>query len=185
MSTFTRPESLILGIGRFVSTFSLIMMLLTLIIVVMRYGLKIGEFQLFGWPVSTIIINETVMFLHAMLFMLASTIALQQDQHVRVDVLYRKFSSRGKSLVNILGTLFLLFPMCGLILWTSWDYVSLSWQINEHSPEAQGLPYLYLLKSLIPLMSLLLIAQGGLEIIKHSRHLLGKREFPYANGGSP
>lgn len=177
-NTISTLETLTGIIGRVLSSFAVLIMLLTFIVVVMRYGFNTGELQLFGWRISSIAIDETVIYLHAALFLLASATTLKEDAHVRVDVFYRKFSSKNKSLVNIIGTLFLLFPMCAVILWTSFDYVKLSWQMNEHSQEAEGLPYLFILKGMIPAMAILLLFQGALEIAKHGLHLAGKAPFP-------
>ncbi|PIE41040.1 MAG: permease [Gammaproteobacteria bacterium] len=176
---FNTLESLTLVIGRTTAGFSLLIMLLTFMVVIMRYGFHSGELQIFGWSLSSIAIDETVIYLHAALFMLASAATLRDDAHVRVDVFYRKFSSKNKSLINILGTLLLLFPMCAVILWSSLDYVKLSWQINEHSQETEGLPYLFILKGLIPTMAVLLFMQGLIEISKHALHLAGKAPYPF------
>lgn len=174
----SRLEAFTLVIGRVTAGFSLLIMLFTFIVVIMRYGFNTGELNLLGWQISSITIDETVIYLHAALFMLASAATLSNDGHVRVDVFYRKFSNKNKSLVNIIGTLLLLFPMCAVILWTSYDYVKLSWQMNEHSQEAEGLPYLFVLKGMIPTMAVLLILQGILEVFKHGLHLLGRAPFP-------
>lgn len=171
-------ESVTFVIGRVAASFSLLIMLFTVVVVIMRYGFNTGELQIFGWAISSIAIDETVIYLHAALFMLASAATLRDDAHVRVDVFYRKFSNKIKSLVNIFGTLLLLYPMCAVILWSSLDYVKLSWQMNEHSQEAEGLPYLFLLKGMIPTMAILLFLQGFFEILKHGLHLLGKAPFP-------
>ena len=171
-------EAITLVTGRFTASFSTLIMLLTFAVVVMRYGFNTGELQIFGWRLSSIAIDETVIYLHAALFMLASAATLKDDAHVRVDVFYRKFSSKNKSLVNIFGTLALLFPLCAVILWTSLDYVKISWQMNEHSQEADGLPYLFILKGMIPAMAGLLILQGLFDIIRHGLYLMGKGPFP-------
>jgi TRAP-type mannitol/chloroaromatic compound transport system permease small subunit len=79
---------------------------------------------------------------------------------VRVDVLYRGLGERGRAVVNLAGTLVLLLPLCAYLVVESWAYVEVSWRIGERSREAGGLPMLYLLKSLIPLMAVLLALQG-------------------------
>jgi len=68
--------------------------------------------------------------------------------------------------VNLLGGLIFLLPTAGFIIWTSWDYVSISWQIRESSAELSGLPYVYLLKAAIILLAVLLVIQGIAEILK-------------------
>ena len=181
----SKLEAITLITGRVTASFSLLIMLFTFIVVIMRYGFNTGELQIFGWRLSSIAIDETVIYLHAALFMLASAATLRDDAHVRVDVFYRKFSSKNKSLVNILGTLLLLFPMCGVILWSSLDYVHISWKMNEHSQEAEGLPYLFILKGMIPAMAVLLTAQGLFEIAKHVQHLRGKAPFPGNQDDTP
>ncbi|MDX1694861.1 MAG: TRAP transporter small permease subunit [Ketobacteraceae bacterium] len=174
-------EAITLIIGRVTASFSLLIMLFTFIVVVMRYGFNTGELSFFGWRLSSIAIDETVIYLHAALFMLASAATFRDDAHVRVDVFYRKFSSKNKSLVNILGTLLLLYPMCAVILWSSLDYVKMSWQMNEHSQEAEGLPYLFILKGMIPAMAFLLILQGLFDILKHIQHIRGRGPYPGAH----
>ena len=75
--------------------------------------------------------------------------------------------------MNLFGTLFLLFPMCGFILYVSLDFVSFSWSIQERSSEAEGLPYLFLLKALIPTMAALLLLQGCTEVLRNIAILRG------------
>ncbi len=141
-------------IGRAVSWLALGMTLLVFLIAILRYGLNLG------W----IALQELVVYLHATLFMLASAWTFRQDGHVRVDLFYQRLGSRGKALVDLLGTLFLLLPMAGFILWTSLPYVEASWAIREGSREAGGLPFLYLLKSLIPSASGLLLLEGIVQL---------------------
>ena len=92
--------------------------------------------------------------------MLGAAYTLRFDGHVRVDIFYRDFSARHKALVDLLGSLFLLLPVCIFLLWSSWGYVASAWSLREGSGEAGGLPYVYLLKTLIPLSAFLLILQG-------------------------
>lgn len=155
------------ALGRLLATASMAIMALTFLVVVMRYGFSASGLSLGGFSISAIALQESVMYLHAILFMLASAFTLKHNGHVRVDVFYRNFSPRGKAWVDLIGTLFLLFPMCGFILYASLDFVAFSWQLQERSGEAEGLPYVYILKSLIPLMSVLLLAQGLIEVMRN------------------
>lgn len=136
--------------GRAVAWLTLLMVLLTFIIVVLRYGFDSG------W----IALQESVTWLHATVFMLGASYALKRDSHVRVDIFYQKFSSHGRALVNLLGSLLLLLPVCLFIFQASWDYVLEAWTIGENSAETGGLPALYLLKSLLLIMPSLLILQA-------------------------
>ena len=92
--------------------------------------------------------------------MLGAAYTLKADGHVRVDIFYRGFSARQKAWVNILGHIVFTLPVCGLIGWGSLDYVLDSWSAREASPEPGGLPFVFLLKTLIPVMALLLALQS-------------------------
>ena len=98
--------------------------------------------------------------------MLGAAVALQADQHVRVDIFYRRFSVRQQAWVNGLGHVVFTLPLCGLIGWGSWDYVIDSWAAKEVSPEPGGLPLVYLLKTLIPMMAVLLALQALTQIAR-------------------
>lgn len=162
------------ALGRLLATASIAIMAITFLVVVLRYGFNTSGLTIGGLRLSAIALQESVMYLHAILFMLASAYTLKHNAHVRVDVFYRRFNPRIRAWVDLLGTLVLLFPMAGFMLWSSLDFVAFSWQIQERSGEADGLPYIYLLKSLIPLMCGLLLAQGSIEALRNVAILSGK-----------
>ena len=137
-------------LGRSVSWLTVVMVLLTFTIVILRYGLNEG------W----IWLQESVTYLHAMVFMIAAAWTFQSDDHVRVDIYYRDRSDRDKAWVNLLGTLIFLLPFCIFLILIGWDYVLASWAVKEGSREAGGLPLVYLLKSLILLLPALLLIQS-------------------------
>jgi TRAP-type mannitol/chloroaromatic compound transport system permease small subunit len=130
-------------------------------VVLLRYALGIGSIWL----------GESVIYLHAALFMLASAWTLQGDGHVRVDVLYSKASPRTKAAIDLMGSLLLLLPFMAIILWFAVPYVSRSWSILERSREASGLPLVYVLKTLVPLFAILMGLQGISQAIRASRIL--------------
>jgi len=138
------------AIGRAVSWLTLAMVALTFTIVVLRYGLNQG------W----IWLQESVIYLHATVFMLAAAWAFQSDKHVRVDIFYRDHSPRHKAWVNLLGTLIFLLPFSIFLFIIGWEYVAASWAAMETSREAGGLPLVYLLKSLILVLPALLLVQS-------------------------
>lgn len=137
--------------GRTISWLTAAMVLVYVAVVVLRYFFNLG------W----IAMQESVTYMHAIVFMLGAAYTLKQDGHVRVDIFYRRFSPRGKAWVNLLGTLFLLFPTFGFILWISWEYVAVSWELMESSRETGGLPGVYLIKTLIPVAAALFLLQGA------------------------
>ena len=97
---------------------------------------------------------------------LAAGFTFKQGGHVRVDIFYQRFGARGQALVNLFGSLFLLLPVTGFIFWISWEYVAASWAVWEGSREAGGLPGVFLLKTLLPLMAINLLLQGLAETLR-------------------
>jgi len=145
-------ERLNRAVGQAVSWLTLGMVLVMFGLVALRYF----------FDISWIWVQESITWMHAAVFMLAAAYTLTEDEHVRVDIFYRGFSARGKAIVNLVGTLVFLLPFTGFILWISWEYVALSWSINEGSQEAGGLPYPWvpLMKTFIPFAAVLLVLQG-------------------------
>lgn len=137
------------NVGHVIAWGMIVLVILASAVVILRYGFDTGSIAL----------QEAVMYTHAILFMMGMAYTLLQDQHVRVDVFYTRFSLVQKAWVNLLGSLLLALPMLIFILIVGWDYVAASWDIHERSAEAGGLAYLYLLKSLILIMALLLSLQ--------------------------
>lgn len=140
--------------GRAVAWLTLVMTLLTFGIVVLRYGFNQG------W----IWLQESVTYLHAMVFMVAAAWAFQTDDHVRVDIFYRARSPRYRDIVNLVGTLLFLVPFSLFLLLIGWDYVAASWSTHEASREAGGLPLVWLLKSLILVLPALLLLQSWVTV---------------------
>lgn len=151
--------------GRAVSWLTLFMVVLTFTIATMRYVFDIG----FIW------MQEAVTWMHAAVFMLGAAYALKRDQHVRVDVFYREASKSRQALINLLGVLFLLLPLCGFFLWSNWEYVLASWSDREGSRQAQGLgfPATPILKSFLLAMPVLVLLQAGAIGMKSVRTLRG------------
>ena len=134
----------------------MIMVALVMLVVVTRYFFGVGSIAL----------QESVTYLHCLVFMMGLPLTLKHDGHVRVDIFYRGFSPKSKAMVNLLGGILFLVPVCLLIFFTSWNYVLASWAIQETSAENNGLPFVYLLKTLMLLMPATVLLQGIAEIIK-------------------
>lgn len=156
-----RIDGLITATGRVCSWLNLAVVMLIFIIVVLRYVFNLG------W----IWLQESVTYMHAAVFMLGAAWTLSLDGHVRVDIFYREMSARRQALVNVAGTILLLLPFCLYCMWISFDYVLASWQVLEDSREAGGMPGVFLFKTLIPLMGLLLFLQGMLMLVRQYRLL--------------
>ncbi|HEX7029572.1 MAG TPA: TRAP transporter small permease subunit [Gammaproteobacteria bacterium] len=143
-------------IGRGVAWCTLAMVLVTFVIVVLRYAFETGS----------IAMQESVSYFHAAVFMLGAAYALKHDAHVRVDIFYHRFSPRGRALVDAIGTLLFLFPVAALLFVTSLEYVAGSWAVLEASREPGGLPWVYLLKTVIPVTAVLIALQGVAMLLR-------------------
>jgi TRAP-type mannitol/chloroaromatic compound transport system permease small subunit len=125
-------------------------------VVLLRYVLGIGSIWL----------QESILYAHAALFLLAAAWTLQAGGHVRVDVFYAHASPRTKAWIDLFGAIFLLLPFALMVAVLSLPYVERSWEIMERSRETSGLPFVYLLKTLIPLFGVLLAMQGVAQICR-------------------
>ena len=126
------------------------MVLLQFVIVLLRY--------VFGY--SFIFLDESVLYIHAALFMLGAGYTFLVNAHVRVDIFYAKCSNETQAWIDLFGHLFLLTPALIVLLWFSWPSVRSSWAILEGAISVGGIPASFLLKSLIPAYCLLLLIQG-------------------------
>lgn len=150
-------------VGHVVAWLSLFMVLTMTTGVLLRY--------IFG--LNFIWVQESLTYMHALLFMLAASYTLWVDGHVRVDIFYRGASETRKALVDFLGTYFLLFPVMFLIVDTALPYIELSWAVHEGSRETSGIQAIYLLKSVIPVFAWMMILQGLSVAIHRAAFLTG------------
>ena len=151
--------------GRLVAWLMVLMVLVTMAIVLLRYATT----------TNTTLLQELVMYMHAFAFMLAIPYALKHNAHVRVDLIYGRLSPRGQAWINLCGHLLLLVPTAVFIIIYSRVYVSNAWRILEGSAEVSGIPGVFVLKTLIPVMAALLLLQALAEIVRNilllrSRH---------------
>lgn len=153
-------------IGRAIAWLIPAMMLLISAVVGLRYGLQQGS----------VLLQEAVLYLHATVLMLGFAYALKHNAHVRVDVFYSRWSKRRRAIVDLIGHGLFLAPVALIIGLGSLDYVSASWAIQEKSPEAGGIPAIFLLKSLLPLCAVLLLLQGLASACEAALVLLQDRQ---------
>ena len=139
------------AIGRTAAWLNLGMVLVTCVVVALRYAFDSGA----------IFLQESVVYLHGAAFLLGLSYALQHDAHVRVDVLYARLGGRSRALVDILGHVLFLMPLCATVAVVSSGYAMRSWAVLEGSPEVGGVPAVFLLKTLIPISAVLLFMQAA------------------------
>lgn len=138
------------AIGRAVSWLSLAVVLVTFIVVVMRYVFGLGSLYL----------QHSIIYLNAIVFLMAAGWALKDNEHVRVDIFYAKASPRHQAMIDLAGVLIFLLPFCALVWVTAWPYVLASWRTLEGSLEIAGLPGVFLFKSFMLIYVALLALQG-------------------------
>ena len=152
-------------LGRTAAWLTLIMVLVTFVVVVMRYVFDAG----FIW------LQESVVWMHAFVFMMGAAYTLQREEHVRVDIFYREMSRKRKAIVDLVGVLLFLLPLCIFLGWKALDFVVVSWKLTEASRESGGLPYPFisLLKSVILIMPITVGLQGVVMLLRSARTLKG------------
>jgi TRAP-type mannitol/chloroaromatic compound transport system permease small subunit len=153
------------AVGRAAAWAALFIVLAQFVVVVLRYVFGQGSIWL----------TEGIVYGQGVLIMLAAAWTLREGGHVRVDVFYERASERTKAWVNLAGSLFLLLPFMLVLAWFALPYVSRSWAILERSRETSGIPAVFLLKTLIPLFTLLMALQGVSQAIRAAHVLRGGR----------
>jgi TRAP-type mannitol/chloroaromatic compound transport system permease small subunit len=149
--------------GKLTSWLTLAMVVLTAVIVVMRYVFDAGYIWL----------QESVIWMHAVVFMAGASYTLQQEGHVRVDIFYRGAGARGQAWTDLIGVLVFLLPLCAFLLYTSYGFVAASWSLHESSRESGGLPYplIPVLKTALLFMPIAVSLQGVSMLLK-SLHII-------------
>ena len=151
-------------IGRSLSWLTLGMVLVTVAVVLMRYVFGLGSTL---W-------QESIVYMHATVFMACAGYALVYNGHVRCDIFYGAASPRTKAIIDIIGTFVFLIPMCVLIAWVAWPYAAASWAVLEGSPEGRmGIPAVFLLKTLILVFAALLALQAVSLVLQSALFLAG------------
>ena len=152
--------------GRLTAWLTLLMVIVTFTIVVMRYLFDAGEIWM----------QESVVWMHAFVFMIGAAYTLQRNEHVRVDIFYRDMSVIDRAWVDLLGVVIFLLPLCIFLAVKAWDFVAVSWALKEVSRESGGLPYplLPLLKTVLVLMPVA-VALQGISLALHSFETIRSR----------
>lgn len=152
LNAFCRAVTRMCGI---VACAAMVLLLLNVFVdVVMRYGFN---------DVS-IGMQELEWHLFAVVFLLGTPYAMERDGHVRVDILFERWSEKTKALINLLGALIFVMPFCLVVAWYGIDFAYESYDMNEGSGDPGGLPYRWIIKSAIPL-SFGLMAIAGIGMV--------------------
>ena len=159
-------------IGVTVAWLALFTVLVEFTVVLMRYVFGVGSVKM----------QESIVYMHATLFMVAAGYTLLHNGHVRCDIFYAAATPRRKALIDLIGVFIFLLPMCALIAWVAWPYVASAWAVREGSQEGSlGIPGVFLLKSLVLVFAGLLALQGMALAIHSALRLAG---IESADGGA-
>lgn len=153
-------------VGHLVGWLTTLMVLIVFYDTVMRYAFNKGNVGL----------QELEWHLFAIVFLVGAAYTLKEGGHVRVDILFIKFSNKTKAWVDFLGTLIFLVPFCLMVIYSTQKFVGNSWAVREVSPDPGGLPARYILKTMIPLGFSLLIIQGISQIAKSLMIITGYKK---------
>ena len=156
------------AVGRWAMWCSLYIVIAEFAVVALRYLFGLGSIRL----------QESVLYAHAALFMLAAAWVLQVDGHVRVDIFCTRAAPRTRALVDLFGAIFFLLPFAIVLMLVALPYAERSWSIFEGSPQPSGLPFVYLLKTLIPLFTALVGLQGLAQATRAALSLSGSSRQP-------
>lgn len=155
-------------IGRTVAWLAVFMVLVQFSAVVLRYVFGIGSIWM----------QESVIYMHAFLFMVGAGYTLLQGGHVRVDIFYREAPPKRKALTDLIGVFVFLIPVCVTIWLFSWGYVVRSWEVLEGSKETSGIQGVFLLKSAILVFAALVTLQGISLAARSLLVLAGSKTLP-------
>jgi TRAP-type mannitol/chloroaromatic compound transport system permease small subunit len=156
------------ALGRGISWFLLLMVLVVFGDVVMRYAVRR----------TYVFTQELEWYLFGFVYLMAAGYTLLHDEHVRVDIVYSRLSPRTKAWFDFWLLLIFFFPSCFLVMYTSWPFVVNAWRVWEGSPDPGGIPARWALKSVIILAFGLLALQGFSELVKRFYIAKGWEEPP-------
>lgn len=159
-------------IARIVMWVAVLLAVIQFTVVILRYVFAIGFIPL----------QESIWYMHAVLFMAGAGFTLLADGHVRVDVFYREAPARTRATIDLLGGLVFLLPLCIATFIMSYPYVLNSWRIFEGSTETSGIQGIFLLKTLIWVFAILVGLQG-IAMILRALHCLSGRSDDYRAAG--
>lgn len=140
---------IVMGIGRAGAWIAIPLMVVIIFDVITRRFLVLGSTKL----------QEGEWHLHAILFLVCMGFVYLKDGHVRIDLVREAMNSRIRNWVEFFGCLLFAIPYCLIVAWFSIDFVDRSWQLNEASDSATGLPFRWAIKAFMPIgMFTLLLA---------------------------
>ena len=118
--------------------------------------------------------------LFSIVFLLCSPWTLLDNEHIRIDIVNNLMPKKVRDSIDVIGHVFFLMPLCVVMIITGVPFFWRSWQINEQSGNAGGLPQ-WPAKSLIMIGFAMLLVQGVSELIKRIAVMRGLIPDPHAS----
>jgi len=144
-------------IGKSISWLTLLLILLVCFDVLRRFFLNKTD----AW------VMELEWHMFGIIFLLGAAYTFKESKHVRVDLFYSQFDIKNKAFVNIVGAVVLLIPFCIILIYVTFNYAYDSYLLREGSPDPGGLPYRFIIKSMIPVAMILLLLQAIAEVFRN------------------
>ncbi|GAK83318.1 TRAP dicarboxylate transporter DctQ subunit unknown substrate 6 [Vibrio ponticus] len=166
---YAQIDRAIIGASKALAWTNLALVAVIIIQVVLRKVFSNGQIAL----------EELQWHLYATAVMFGTAYAQVTNLHVRVDLFFHKFSDRTKAVVDSFGLLFLAMPFVIIVILHSYDFAYESWRVNESSASPSGLPFRWLIKSVIPISFTMLLFSMLATLLKNLDTL-----FKGANHGS-
>lgn len=159
-------------IGKLMGWAVLAAVLVSALNAIARYGLNFGSNALL----------ELQWYLFGAVFLLGSAYTLKKNEHIRIDIVSSRLSKRTRDIIDVIGHILFLLPLCILMVWLGVPFFLRSFASGEISGSAGGL-IIWPAKLLVPLGFILLMLQAISELIKRIAVIMGLIPDPYASGG--
>ena len=142
--------------GNYIAWLNIALLVTIIVQVVLRY--------VFGRGV--VILEELQWHYYGVMIILAISYTLVHDGHIRLDLLYMRFSLRKKAWVDIFGIIFLLCPMIVVVFIHGFEFFHVSFHVGEHSDSPMGLCCRWFIKSFLPLGMIFLALAAFSRFVK-------------------
>jgi TRAP-type mannitol/chloroaromatic compound transport system permease small subunit len=168
LASFVRAVSALnRALGLTLSWLSLAIVAVCFVVVVQRYFFHTTQLWM----------QDLYVWLSGAMFTGVAGFAMLRDDHVRVDILYRPWSIRGKAIADLIGTIVFLLPFVIVVAIYGWPFVMRSWRLYEGSANIGGMPGLFILKTFILLFCASIGLQGLAWICRSILVLSGREEL--------
>ncbi|OUR74220.1 hypothetical protein A9Q76_01225 [Arcobacter sp. 31_11_sub10_T18] len=155
-------DAIVFKIGTVISWLSVFLIAIIVIQVFLRYAFNINYIQL----------EELQWHLYAIIVMFGLSYAMVNHSHVRVDIVRIKFSTNLQRKVEIIGILFLMVPFMFIVIDFGTDLTMEALRVNERSNSPDGLPFRWIIKSVMPISFILLFMASISRLIRHVSYLM-------------